>query len=191
MLSNGTRLLTLTGPGGTGKTRLALQVAAELVGSLHDGVFWVSLAGLTDPELLASEVAQTIGAPDDLHGFLRGRELLLLLDNFEHLLDAAPAVSAVLGACARGARARHEPGAAPRRGRAGVPARAAPEKQAATRSSPSAPGRSARGRCPTRPWRRSAAASTVSRSPSSSPRPGRSCLRPSGSSSGSTPRSPS
>jgi predicted ATPase/class 3 adenylate cyclase len=100
MLSNRTRLLTLTGPGGTGKTRLALQVAAELVGSLHDGVFWVSLAGLTDPELLRSEIAQTIGAPDDLTGFLRGREVLLLLDNFEHLLDAAPVVSAVLGACA-------------------------------------------------------------------------------------------
>jgi predicted ATPase/class 3 adenylate cyclase len=98
MLSDGTRLLTLTGPGGTGKTRLALQVAAELVGRLHDGVFWVSLAGLTDPELLASEVAQTIGARDDLTGFLRGRNLLLLLDNFEHLLDAAPVVSAVLGA---------------------------------------------------------------------------------------------
>jgi predicted ATPase len=101
MLSSGTRLLTLTGPGGTGKTRLALQVAAELVGKLHDGVFWVSLAGLTDPELLPSEVAQTIGAPDDLTGFLRGREVLVLLDNFEHLLAAAPVVSAVLGACAQ------------------------------------------------------------------------------------------
>jgi predicted ATPase/class 3 adenylate cyclase len=99
MLSNGTRLLTLTGPGGTGKTRLALQVAAELVGTQRDGVFWVPLAGLSDAELLDSEVAQTIGAPDDLTGFLRGRQLLLLLDNFEHLLDAAPAVSAVLGAC--------------------------------------------------------------------------------------------
>jgi predicted ATPase/class 3 adenylate cyclase len=101
MLSNGTRLITVTGPGGTGKTRLALQLAAEFVGKLHDGVFWVSLAGLTDPELLPSEVAQTVGAPDDLTGFLRGRELLLLLDNFEHLLDAAPFVSAVLGACAQ------------------------------------------------------------------------------------------
>ena len=100
MLSNGTRLLTLTGPGGTGKTRLALQVAAELVGRLHDGVFWVPLGALTDPGLLPSEVAQTIGAPDDLTAFLRGRELLLLLDNFEHLLDAAPVVSAILGACA-------------------------------------------------------------------------------------------
>ena len=100
LLSNGTRLLTLTGPGGTGKTRLALQVAAELVGSLRDGVFWVPLAALADPELVASEVAQAIGAPDDLAGFLRGRELLLLLDNFEHLLDAAPLVSAVLAGSA-------------------------------------------------------------------------------------------
>jgi predicted ATPase/class 3 adenylate cyclase len=99
LLSDGTRLVTVTGPGGTGKTRLALQVAAELVGSFQDGVFWTSLAGLTDPELLPSELAQTIGAPDDLTGFLRGRKLLLLLDNFEHLLDAAPTVSDVLGAC--------------------------------------------------------------------------------------------
>jgi predicted ATPase/class 3 adenylate cyclase len=98
LLSNGTRLLTITGPGGTGKTRLALQVAAELVGTLGDGVFWVPLAGLSDPELLHSEVAQTIGAPDDLAGFLRGRTLLVLLDNFEHLLDAASTVSAVLAA---------------------------------------------------------------------------------------------
>jgi predicted ATPase/class 3 adenylate cyclase len=101
VLSNGTRLLTVTGPGGTGKTRLALQVAAELVGELRDGVFWVPLAGLADPELLSSEVAQTIGAPDDLIRFLRGRELLLLLDNFEHLLAAAPVVSGMLAASAR------------------------------------------------------------------------------------------
>ena len=98
-LSNGTRLLTLTGPGGTGKTRLALQVAAELVGTQRDGVFWVPLAGLTDRELLPAEVAQVVGAPDDLAGFLRGRQLLLLLDNFEHLLDAAPTVSDLLSAC--------------------------------------------------------------------------------------------
>jgi predicted ATPase/class 3 adenylate cyclase len=95
-LSNDTRLLTLTGPGGTGKTRLALQVAAELVGTLRDGVFWVPLVGLADPALVPSEVAQAIGAPDDLAGFLRGRELLILLDNFEHLLEAGPAVSGIL-----------------------------------------------------------------------------------------------
>jgi predicted ATPase/class 3 adenylate cyclase len=96
LLSDGTRLLTVTGPGGTGKTRLALQVAAELVGTLHDGVFWVPLAGLFDHELVPSEISRTVGAPDDLAGFLRGRELLILLDNFEHLLDAAPAVSRLL-----------------------------------------------------------------------------------------------
>jgi predicted ATPase/class 3 adenylate cyclase len=98
LLSNGTRLLTITGPGGTGKTRLALQVAAELVGTLNDGVFWVPLVGLSDPELMSSAVAQAIGAPDDLAAFLRARELLILLDNFEHLLDAAPAVSTALAA---------------------------------------------------------------------------------------------
>ena len=96
LLSNGTRLVTVTGPGGTGKTRLALQVAAELVGTQRDGVFWVPLAGLSDPELLTSELAQTIGARDDLAAFLRGKELLLLLDNFEHLLDGAPAVARLL-----------------------------------------------------------------------------------------------
>jgi predicted ATPase/class 3 adenylate cyclase len=96
LLSGGTRLLTVTGPGGTGKTRLALQLAAEFVGTLHDGVFWIPLAGLSDHELVPSEIARTVGAPDDLAGFLRGRELLILLDNFEHLLDAAPALSALL-----------------------------------------------------------------------------------------------
>jgi predicted ATPase len=100
LLSNGTRLLTVTGPGGTGKTRLALQVAAELVGAFHDGVFWVSLVGLSDPRLVFSELGQAIGAPDDLTVFLRGKELLILLDNFEHLLEAAPAVTTLLSASA-------------------------------------------------------------------------------------------
>ena len=72
LLSNGTRVVTLTGPGGTGKTRLALQVAAELVGTYRDGVFWAPLVGLSDPDLVPSEIAQAIGAPDDLAGFLRG-----------------------------------------------------------------------------------------------------------------------
>jgi predicted ATPase/class 3 adenylate cyclase len=103
LLSSGTRLVTLTGPGGTGKTRLALQVAAELVGTVHDGVFWLPLASLTEPGLLPSEVAQTVGARGDLGGFLVGKEVLLLLDNFEHLLDAAPAVGALLAA-SRGVR---------------------------------------------------------------------------------------
>ncbi len=94
------RLVTVTGPGGTGKTRLALQVAAELVGTVSDGVFWVALGPLTDPSLVATEIAQAVGAPDDLGGFLRGRELVLLLDNFEHLLDAAPTVADLLATAA-------------------------------------------------------------------------------------------
>ena len=98
LLSNGTRLVTVTGPGGTGKTRLGLQVAAELVAGFRDGVFWVPLAGLADPELVSSELGRAVGAHDDVIGFLRGKELLILLDNFEQLLDAAPAVSAVLSA---------------------------------------------------------------------------------------------
>jgi predicted ATPase/class 3 adenylate cyclase len=94
------RLVTVTGPGGTGKTRLALQVAAEVVGSVSDGVFWVALGPLSDPALVSTEIAQAIGAPDDLGGFLRGRELVVLLDNFEHLLDAAPMVADLLAAAA-------------------------------------------------------------------------------------------
>jgi predicted ATPase/class 3 adenylate cyclase len=94
------RLVTITGPGGTGKTRLALQVAAELVGTVSDGVFWVPLGPLTDPDLVPTEIAQAIGAPDDLGSFLRAHELLLLLDNFEHLLDAAPPIAELLATAA-------------------------------------------------------------------------------------------
>jgi len=96
--AQGARLVTITGPGGTGKTRLALQVAAELVGTVADGVFWVPLAGLSDPELLLPEITQTLPARDDLLGYLRGKELLLLLDNFEHLLAAAPDLGSLLAA---------------------------------------------------------------------------------------------
>lgn len=94
------RLVTITGPGGTGKTRLALQVAAELVGTVSDGVFWAPLGSLIDPDLVPSEIAQAIGAPDDVGGFLRDRELVLLLDNFEHLLTAAATVSDLLATAA-------------------------------------------------------------------------------------------
>ena len=98
LLTEGLRLVTVTGPGGTGKTRLALQVAAELVGTFSDGVFWVPLAGLTDPELVLPEITRTLPARDDLLGYLRGKQLLLLLDNFEHLLAAAPDLSSLLAA---------------------------------------------------------------------------------------------
>ena len=90
------RLVTVTGPGGIGKTRLALQVAAELVERFHDGVFWVALGGLVDPGLVIPEIAQAVGAQGDLEGFVRGRELLLLIDNFEHVQSAAPALHELL-----------------------------------------------------------------------------------------------
>jgi predicted ATPase/class 3 adenylate cyclase len=98
LLTEGSRLMTVTGPGGTGKTRLALQVAAELVGTFADGVFWVPLAGLSDHELVLPEIARTLPARDDLVGYLRGKQLLLLLDNFEHLLAAAPDLASLLAA---------------------------------------------------------------------------------------------
>ena len=100
-LSNGSRLVTVIGPGGTGKTRLALQAAADLTGTVSDGVFWVPLGGVADPRVVPSEIGQAIGAPDALASFLRSKELLVLLDNFEHLLDAAPAVGELLAAAAR------------------------------------------------------------------------------------------
>jgi predicted ATPase/class 3 adenylate cyclase len=98
MLQDGSRLVTITGPGGTGKTRLALQVAAELAGGGFEGVYWVPLAGVADPELVVPEIAQTLGARDDLLEYLRGRRLLLLLDTLEHLLGSAPALAPLLAA---------------------------------------------------------------------------------------------
>ena len=93
------RLLTLAGPGGTGKTRLALQVAAEVSEHYPDGVFWVPLAPLSDPELVLVSAAQTVGAPDSLAEHIADKRLLLLLDNFEHLVEAAAVVADLLGGC--------------------------------------------------------------------------------------------
>jgi predicted ATPase len=101
LLSDGIRLVTVTGAGGTGKTRLALQVAAELVGAVEDGVFWVPLAALSDPNLVVPTVAQTLGARGDLTPYVRDRDVLLLLDNAEHLLDAAGALAELLAAAPR------------------------------------------------------------------------------------------
>jgi predicted ATPase/class 3 adenylate cyclase len=101
LLTNGKSLVTVTGAGGTGKTRLALETAAEFVGRVADGVYWVPLAGISEPELVLPEIAQALGARDDLQGYLRGREVLILLDNLEHLLDAAPAVSELLAGSER------------------------------------------------------------------------------------------
>ena len=94
LLRNATRLVTLTGPGGSGKTRLALQVAAELVDEFQDSVYFVSLAPVQDPALVAPTMAQAAGVRD--LDDLRHAEALLLLDNFEHLLPAANEVGELL-----------------------------------------------------------------------------------------------
>jgi non-specific serine/threonine protein kinase len=110
-LLSSTRLLTLTGAGGSGKTRLALHVAARVVEQRRfpDGVSFVPLAPLTDWTLVAQAIATTVGAPlapgrpalDSVTAYLTGQELLLVLDNFEHVIEAAEAVGALLANCPR------------------------------------------------------------------------------------------
>lgn len=102
------RLLTLTGPGGTGKTRLALAAATELAGEVGDGVVFVDLAPLDDADLVASTIAHTLGVAESgratvesLKEAVRPRALLLLLDNFERVDEAAPLVSELLAAAPR------------------------------------------------------------------------------------------
>jgi predicted ATPase/class 3 adenylate cyclase len=99
LLKDGARLLTLTGPGGTGKTRLALEAGAELVPEFKAGVFWVGLAALRDPALVAQTVGQTLGAKDGLAGHIGQREMLLVLDNLEQVIAAAPELAALVEAC--------------------------------------------------------------------------------------------
>jgi class 3 adenylate cyclase len=99
-----TRLLTLTGPGGTGKTRVALQAAADLLDYFPDGTFFTQLATLTEAELFLPAVAETPGVREvgeqplheSLKDYLHERRLLLLLDNFEQVLGAAPDVTELL-----------------------------------------------------------------------------------------------
>lgn len=97
-LVSSSRLVTLTGPGGSGKTRLALQAAAEIVEDYPDGVWFVSLAALRDPLLVESTIAQVVGSPDDLQQFLRAKKALVLLDNLEQLLPDAAEIIASLDA---------------------------------------------------------------------------------------------
>ena len=101
------RLLTLTGPGGSGKTRLALQIAADLIEHFRDGVFFVELAPITDPGLIASTIARNLGITEalgqsiveSLKDYLNNKSLLLVLDNFEQVILAAPLVADVLATC--------------------------------------------------------------------------------------------
>jgi predicted ATPase len=98
-IENGARLLTLTGPGGSGKTRLALEAAATLVPNYKAGVFWVGLASLRDPALVTATIAQTLGAKNGFAEHIGEREMLLLLDNLEQVIEAAPKLSGLLGSC--------------------------------------------------------------------------------------------
>jgi predicted ATPase/class 3 adenylate cyclase len=99
-----TRLLTLTGPGGTGKTRLALEVAAEMLTDYADGAYFVDLSPVTDPALVPSAIASALGVPEvadrpfleTVKEHLATKELLLVLDNFEQVAEAAPMVEALL-----------------------------------------------------------------------------------------------
>jgi len=105
----GVRLLTLTGPGGVGKTRLALELAHTLRTGFADGLAWIDLTDLRDPSLVPQTVAQVLGLrdqvdhafPEQVHAFLQGKQFLLLLDNFEHLLEAADFVANLLVHCPR------------------------------------------------------------------------------------------
>jgi predicted ATPase/class 3 adenylate cyclase len=91
-----TRLLTLVGAGGSGKTRLALQLAADVSDEFEDGAFWVSLAGVRDPALVVPAAAAAIGADDDLARHIGDRRMLLLLDNIEQVIECAPEIAALL-----------------------------------------------------------------------------------------------
>jgi non-specific serine/threonine protein kinase len=102
------RLLTLTGPGGSGKTRLALQLAAEVTAGFPDGVCFVALAPVGNPDLVLSSIAQGIGLRDvgdrplldRVRSHLETARVLLLLDNFEHLIASAPVIVQILQATA-------------------------------------------------------------------------------------------
>ena len=103
-LLEASRLLTLTGPAGTGKTRLALQVATQILGDFTDGIYLVELAPLKNSGMVANSIARSLGikeiegqqAIDVLRSYLRNRTLLLLVDNFEHVIEAAPIIADLL-----------------------------------------------------------------------------------------------
>jgi predicted ATPase/class 3 adenylate cyclase len=93
------RLVTLAGPGGTGKTRLAVEAAAELVSEFGAGVFWIGLAPVRDPALVVDTIVQTLGAKQELAAHIGEKQLLLVLDNLEQVVESAVELVALLRAC--------------------------------------------------------------------------------------------
>ncbi len=136
-----TRLLTLTGPGGTGKTRLSIQLAASVSDDFPDGLFFVPLEPIRDPQLVAARIASTVGVAeggarpiaDSLADWLGDRQTLLVLDNFEQVVAAAPLVADILHAAPKVKVDRDESRGAPDLRRAGVSRPRAPD---AARSEP-------------------------------------------------------
>jgi len=179
-----TRLLTLTGPGGTGKTRLALEVARGALDGFEDGVYFVPLDAVRDPGLVASVVAQAIGvaeggraADEALLDELANKQLLLVLDNFEQVLPAGELVERLLGSGpdlrilvtrSRSTGSCRSP--SPTRARRSRPRRSPSTRRWRCSSNAREPSaRGSRSRTGTRqPWPRSACAWTGSHSPSSS-----------------------
>jgi predicted ATPase/class 3 adenylate cyclase len=98
-LQDRTRLLTLTGPGGSGKTRLAIEAATLLVPEFKAGVFWVDLAPLRDSALVVETIGQVLGAKDGVADHIGQREILLLVDNLEQVVESAPELAALVEGC--------------------------------------------------------------------------------------------
>lgn len=108
-LLGSTRLLTLTGPGGSGKTRLALRVASDVLDRFPDGVFFVELASISEPDLVLSAISSALSKGEEgtrsvletLVIELRNHSSLLVLDNFEHVIEACPAIGTLVGAASQ------------------------------------------------------------------------------------------
>ena len=97
---SGARLVTVTGPGGVGKTRFSLEVAHELVEAFDDGVWFVDLSPLLDAQLVVPTISTTLGAHVELADHLASKELLLVIDNFEQVTEAAPDIAELVRRCA-------------------------------------------------------------------------------------------
>ncbi len=109
LVRDGLRLVTLTGPPGVGKTRLGIEVATRSLAHFRDGVFFVALGPINDPNLVVSAIAQALGVKEAggkvlserLYSHLKEKQVLLVLDNFEHMMAAAPSIQDLLASCAR------------------------------------------------------------------------------------------